>query len=240
VLKVNEIFCSIQGESTHAGRPCTFIRLAGCNLRCMYCDTRYAYEKGRSMSVAQALDEVRDFGMKLVAVTGGEPLVQESTPGLVGRLLDQAYEVLVETNGSLPIDSLPAGAVRIMDIKCPDSGCSHMNRWENIELLGPNDEVKFVMSSVRDYEWAREVIARYDLASRANVLASVVHGVLAPDVIADRILADRLPVRLQLQLHKYIWPGGERPSRASGRAESSTDAQRRPSAPGAARKGRPK
>jgi len=209
VLKVNAIFHSIQGESTHAGRPCVFVRLAGCNLRCVYCDTQYAYDEGKSMSVARILEHVGQFGTKLVEITGGEPLVQEATPRLAQRLLDEGYEVLVETNGSLPIDLLPEPVVRIMDLRCPDSGCEDMNRWENLELLRSRDEVKFVISSTHDYEWAKEIIARYDLPSRAKVLLAVAHGVMSPETVAERILVDRLPVRLQLQLHKYIWPDRE-------------------------------
>ncbi|HYS78643.1 MAG TPA: 7-carboxy-7-deazaguanine synthase QueE [Candidatus Dormibacteraeota bacterium] len=206
VLKVNEIFHSIQGESRHAGRPCVFVRLTGCNLRCTWCDTAYAFEEGIDLSVGSVLDRIEPYGTRYVLVTGGEPLAQEGTADLIGELCDRGYEVAVETGGSLDVSILDRRAMVVMDLKCPGSGMSQRNRWENIALLKPADEVKFVLAGRADYEWARDVIARHRLAGRCGVLLSPAHGVLSPRPLAEWILADRLPVRLQLQVHKYIWP----------------------------------
>jgi len=206
VLKVNEIFHSIQGESRHAGRPCVFVRLTWCNLRCSWCDTAYAFEEGTDLSVGSILDRIERYATRYVLVTGGEPLAQDGARDLIGELCDSGHEVAVETGGSLDISILDRRAMVVMDLKCPGSGMSPKNRWENIALLKPADEVKFVVADRGDYEWARDVIARRRLADRCGVLLSPVHGALHPRALAEWILADRLPVRLQLQIHKYIWP----------------------------------
>jgi len=205
-LEIAEIFKSIQGESTWAGSPCTFVRLAGCNLRCTYCDTAYAYGPGEQTDVDSVVQRCAAFACPLVEITGGEPLVQDVVPALAERLLDAGYTVLVETNGTLPIDVLPRAAIRIMDIKCPCSEMANRTRWENIEQLRERDEVKFVVAGRSDYEWSRDVLWRYGLAKRCHaVLLSAAFGVLEPKTLADWILEDGLAVRLQLQLHKYIW-----------------------------------
>mgnify|MGYP000038284244 CR=1 FL=1 len=207
---VTEIFHSIQGESSYAGLPCTFVRLTGCHLRCVYCDTTYAFFGGERMSVEEVLARVGAFwegaeGMRLVEVTGGEPLLQKDIYPLTERLCDLGYTVLMETSGSLPIWHLDPRVIRIMDLKTPGSGHAHANLWENIEHLRPRDEVKFVLMDRRDFEWACDIIHRYDLTRRAHVLMSPAHGILDPKTLAEWILRSRLPVRLQIQLHKYIW-----------------------------------
>jgi 7-carboxy-7-deazaguanine synthase len=206
VLKVNEIFHSVQGESRHAGRPCVFVRLTHCNLRCAWCDTAYAFEEGSDLPVGAVLERVAAYGTRYVLITGGEPLVQEGVHDLIGTLCDRGFEVAVETGGSLDLATLDRRAMVVMDLKCPGSGMSERNRYENIELLRPVDEVKFVVADRADYDWSREVIARHRLSDRCGVLLSPVHGVLHPRRLAEWILADGLPVRLQVQIHKYIWP----------------------------------
>ncbi|HEU4401081.1 MAG TPA: 7-carboxy-7-deazaguanine synthase QueE [Candidatus Polarisedimenticolia bacterium] len=206
ILRVNEIFHSIQGESRHAGRPCVFVRLTGCNLRCSWCDTPYAFEEGEDRPVADLLRRIGACGTRYVLVTGGEPLAQEGVHDLLGELLDGGYEVAVETGGSLDLAPLDRRVMIVMDLKCPGSGMSARNRWENLDLLKPSDEVKFVLADRVDYDWARETIARHRLTERCGLLLSPAHGVLEPRALAGWILADRLPVRLQLQIHKYIWP----------------------------------
>ena len=206
VLKVNEIFHSIQGESRHAGRPCVFVRLTFCNLRCAWCDTAYAFEEGNDLSVGVILARVEAYGTRYVLVTGGEPLVQEGVHDLIGELCDRGYEVAVETGGSLDLSSLDRRAMLVMDLKCPASGMSDRNRFANLDVLRATDEVKFVLADRADYEWAREVVARRRLTERLGVLLSPAHGLLDPKTLAEWILSDGLPVRLQLQLHKYIWP----------------------------------
>jgi len=204
MLKVSEIFKSIQGESTYAGLPCVFVRLAGCNLNCLYCDTPEARQGGEEKSIEEIMDKVRSLGGKLAEVTGGEPLVQEETSILVRRLLGEGFEVLVETNGTVSLEGIDRRAVVIMDAKCPSSGESHKTRWENIGLLKRKDEVKFVVGSREDYEWAKDVINGMGIASRCKVLMSPSHGVIQPGELADWIIDDGLDVRLQIQLHKYI------------------------------------
>jgi len=206
VLTINEIFHSVQGESRHAGRPCVFVRLSRCNLRCTWCDTAYAFEEGSDMPVGAVLARVAAFGTRYVLITGGEPLLQEGVHDLIGELCDRGFEVAVETGGSLDLAPLDPRAMVVMDLKCPGSGMGGKNRLENIDLLKPADEVKFVVGDRADYDWAREIIARHGLADRCGVLLSPVHGVLQPRRLAEWILTDRLPVRLQLQIHKYIWP----------------------------------
>jgi len=205
-LRITEIFKSIQGESTWAGLPCIFIRTTGCNLRCDWCDTVYAYDRGARMSVGEILRRVKKLDCPLVEITGGEPLLQAATPALARRLLKAGHTVLVETNGSLPIELLPEGAIRIMDLKCPDSGECDLNRYENIAQLKPCDEVKFVLASRGDYEWARKQIAAHGLHLKAKaVLLSAAFGKLEPGSVVEWMLADKLPARFQLQLHKFIW-----------------------------------
>jgi 7-carboxy-7-deazaguanine synthase len=206
-LSVCEIFCSIQGESSYAGLPCAFIRLAGCNLRCRYCDTPYAQEKkAPEMELDAILDRVEAYGIKLVEVTGGEPLWQEDTPALVDALLKLGHGVLVETNGSLDISVLPEGSVRVMDIKCPSSGESANVLWDNLWKLRPEDEVKFVISDRHDYEWTLGIISERFGHTKTKILLSAVFGELPPGKLVKWMLADRLQARFQLQMHKYIWP----------------------------------
>ncbi|MFQ5606913.1 MAG: radical SAM protein [Candidatus Zixiibacteriota bacterium] len=205
MLTVNEIFHSIQGESTYAGWPCAFVRLTWCNLRCDYCDTAYAYEEGRQMSIDQIMEKVRGFGVKLAEITGGEPLVQEGTPKLASRLLQDGYKVLVETSGSLDIGVLPPGCVRIVDFKTPSCGMSGKNLWSNAGKLTDKDEVKFVVRNREDYQWAKERIAEHRLFEICPVSFSPVFGELGNKALAEWMLADSLPARLNLQLHKYIW-----------------------------------
>ncbi len=206
-LLITETYKSIQGESTWAGLPCTFIRLARCNLRCRWCDTTYSFTGGEKRSIDDLLEECAKFGGSLVEITGGEPLAQAECPALAQALIDAGYTVLVETSGSLPIDVLPPECIRIMDLKCPGSGECEKNDWSNIDALTDRDEVKFVLSSREDYEWARGVIRKHDLAERCrDVLMSPVFGEIVPKDIVDWILEDALPVRFQLQLHKFVWP----------------------------------
>jgi 7-carboxy-7-deazaguanine synthase len=206
MLTVNEIFHSIQGESTHAGRPCVFVRLTACDLRCSWCDTPYAFTEGQKVSVDAVLDRVREYGCDVVEITGGEPLLQKDVYPLMDRLLEEGRTVLIETGGHLSADDVPAAVVRVIDVKCPGSGESGKVHWPNLERLRPSDEVKFVIKDRADYEFARDVMGRYDLAARcAAVLFSPVHGVLDARQLAEWILADRLAVRLQLQIHKYVW-----------------------------------
>jgi 7-carboxy-7-deazaguanine synthase len=206
VLTVNEIFHSIQGESTHAGRPCVFVRLTACDLRCSWCDTPYAFHEGHKMSLEDVVAQVRGYGCNVVEITGGEPLLQKEVYPLMQRLLDEGYTVMLETGGHRSIAQVPAGVVRVMDVKCPGSGVAHRNDWSNMEHLTSRDEVKFVIKDREDYDFAREVAATHGLAGRvAAVLFSPVHGILDPRLLASWILEDRLEVRMQLQVHKYIW-----------------------------------
>ena len=204
-MKVNEIFHSIQGESSYAGWPCVFVRLTGCNLRCRWCDTRYAYDEGEAYTVVEVMDRIRGYGCPLVEITGGEPLLQEDVYPLMDRLLEAGYNVLLETNGSLDASRVPRGVNRIIDIKCPASGMSDRIHWENLDHLRSTDEIKFVLCDRGDYEWAREVIKQYDLTHRATVLLSVVSNELSHQDAVKWMLEDRLKVRFQLQLHKAIW-----------------------------------
>jgi 7-carboxy-7-deazaguanine synthase len=206
MLTVNEIFHSIQGESTHAGRPCVFVRLTACDLRCSWCDTPYAFHEGSKMALDDVLSRVREYGCDVVEITGGEPLLQKDVYPLMRRLLDEGRTVMLETGGHLDAGAVPDGVIRVMDVKCPGSGESNRVHWPNLERLRPSDEVKFVITDRADYEFARDVVSRYALpAKTAAVLFSPVHGVMNPRELAEWILADRLPVRLQLQAHKYIW-----------------------------------
>ena len=205
-LRINEIFHSIQGESRQAGRPCVFVRLTACNLRCTWCDTAYAFEKGEWRTVEAIVREVERFGTRFLLVTGGEPLLQEGVHDLIGECLDRGYEVAIETGGSLDTARVDPRATVILDVKCPGSGMSQHNHWENLQRLRPNDEGKFVIADRQDYEWAREVIGRYRLSQRCGVLLSPVHDAMDARILAEWMLNDRLAARLQLQIHKYIWP----------------------------------
>ena len=206
MLTINEIFHSIQGESTHTGRPCVFVRLTACDLRCSWCDTAYAFTEGTKMSVTDVVARVEGYGCDLVEITGGEPLLQRDVYPLMEQLLDSGRTVMVETGGHLSIRDVPSPVIRIVDVKCPGSGESSKNHWENLDLLTRQDEVKFVIRDRADYEYARDVVARHALIGRtAAVLFSPVHNVLQSKVLAEWILEDRLPVRLQLQAHKFIW-----------------------------------
>jgi 7-carboxy-7-deazaguanine synthase len=206
VLTVNEIFYSIQGESTYAGKPCVFVRLAGCDLRCSWCDTPYAFNEGEKMSIDAVLQQVDRYGSPLVEVTGGEPLLQEDVYPLLQRLLDSGRTVLLETGGQIDVSRVPGAVIKVMDVKCPASGESDKVEWANIDRLGSQDQVKFVIQDRADYEFAREIVRRYALERRcAAVLFSPVHDVLNPKDLSKWILDDHLSVRLQLQLHKHIW-----------------------------------
>ena len=206
MLSVNEIFYSIQGESTYAGKPCVFVRLAGCDLRCSWCDTPYAFNEGQKMSVDEIARKVGEYGSGLVELTGGEPLLQEGVYALMERLLDEGRTVLLETGGQIDVSRVPGAVVKVMDVKCPASGESEKVEWNNIDRLGSHDQVKFVIQDRVDYEFARDILSRHALDRRcAAVLFSPVHGVLNPRDLSEWILEDRLPVRLQLQIHKHIW-----------------------------------
>lgn len=209
-LRVNEIFYSIQGESTYAGRPCVFVRLAGCNLRCRWCDTAYAFHEGEQRSVEQVLEQVRAYKCSLVEITGGEPLLQEEVYPLMARLLLEGYEVLIETGGSLSVDRLDPRVVKILDLKAPGSEMDPHNNLDNLRCLDRKDQIKFVVADRRDYEWAKRVMAEHALAEKAQVLFSPVVGELRPGELAEWLLADRLDARLQIQLHKYLWDPARR------------------------------
>ena len=205
-LRITEIYKSIQGESTFAGLPCIFVRTTGCNLRCVWCDSAYSFYGGNWISFDDILVEVEKLDCKLVEITGGEPLLQPGVPVLAERLQRAGKTVLVETSGERPIEVLPEGIIRIMDLKCPDSGESERNRVENIAQLKSRDEIKFVLASRRDYEFARDKIREHSLGERVNaVLLSVVFGKLEPVKVVEWMLEDKLPARFQLQMHKFIW-----------------------------------
>src|SRR5688572_30093599 len=196
MLTVSETYLSIQGESTHVGRPCVFVRLTACNLRCSWCDTPYAFSGGRSQTVDEVLAEVRAFECRLVEITGGEPLLQPDAIPLMERLVTEGFEVLLETGGHLPIQPVPAAVVKIVDVKCPASGEAEKMHWPNLDALAPGDEVKFVIRDRVDFQYAADVVARYALTDRVRaVLFSPVFGVLAPDELARWILEAHVPVR---------------------------------------------
>ena len=206
MLKINEIYHSIQGESTSAGIPCVFVRLTYCNLRCTYCDTEYAFYDGKDMSVQQVIDEVEKYNCRLVEVTGGEPLVQmDECLDLMKKLCDLGFEVLIETGGSLLIKDIDHRVKIIMDLKCPSSNMEKKNLYENLKYLKPTDELKFVIGNREDYDWSVEKIKKYNLFGKYAILFSVVFGELEPVQLVNWILEDKLDVRFQLQMHKYIW-----------------------------------
>lgn len=204
-LVINEIYTSVQGESSYAGWPCVFVRLTGCNLRCTYCDSEFAFYDGERRTVDSVVDEVRKHNIPLVEITGGEPLLQKACVPLAQALLDAELTVLIETSGERPIDVLPEGVIRIMDIKCPSSGECERNNWDNIAHLTATDEVKFVIGDRADYDWMCDVIDTHQLTNRCPVLVSTVHGRIEPKTVVEWILGDQLPVRFQLQMHKYVW-----------------------------------
>jgi len=205
MLKVNEIFFSIQGESTYAGLPCVFIRLTYCNLRCTYCDTEYAFYEGRDMTIDEILTEIKNYDCKLIEITGGEPLFQKESFDLMKRLCDEGYRVLLETSGSLSIENVDKRVTIIMDLKTPSSKMMKKNLYSNIKFLKPDDEIKFVIGTREDYEWAKKIIEEYDLKNKCKILMGCVFGELPNVELASWILEDKLPVRFQMQLHKYIW-----------------------------------
>ncbi len=205
LLNVHELFFSLQGEGTRTGEPCAFVRLALCNLRCRWCDTTQAFKAGKDMTVEEAVSWVERHPTKVASVTGGEPLLQAAAFDLITALAERDYTVIVETSGSLDITPVDPRAVVILDLKCPGSGCTEHMLWGNVEALRPHHEVKFVIADERDFRWAAEQVESRGLASRATVLFSPVWGELAPEVLAGWVLKEGLPVRLNIQLHKYLW-----------------------------------
>jgi len=204
-LRITEIFYSLQGETSRVGLPTVFIRLTGCPLRCTYCDTAYAFTGGQNTSVEEILKQVADYSPHYVTVTGGEPLSQKNCRQLLSSLCDAGYEVSLETGGALDISAVDQRVMRVVDIKTPGSGEAEQNRWDNLKLLTLHDEIKFVLCDEADYRWAKQVMLKYNLAGKCPVLFSPVHGVLDATQLAEWILRDRLPVRLQVQLHKLLW-----------------------------------
>ena len=205
MIKINEIYLSVQGESSHTGLPCVFIRLTGCNLRCSWCDTAYAFHEGKNMSIDEILGKVSGFGVSLVEITGGEPLMQDSVYPLMEKLIEKGHRVMLETGGSISLERVPKEVIKIMDLKCPGSGEQEKNHLENLKLLSPDDEVKFVILERKDYEWSRDLIKKHKINETAHILLSPVFEKLDLKDLVKWMLEDRLPVRLQTQLHKIIW-----------------------------------
>lgn len=205
-MRITEIFHSIQGESTYSGLPCVFVRTTGCNLRCVWCDTAYAFYGGQEMRLEEILAQVRGYHCKLVELTGGEPMLQKETPELARRLLQEGFTVLIETGGSLDLSPLDTRVIKIMDLKCPGSGEADRNYWPNLAILQPHDQIKFVIKDRRDYDWAVGVIREHHLEERFPLLFSPVFNAMDYRQLAEWLLADRVNARFQLQLHKYIWP----------------------------------
>ena len=204
-LKVNEIYYSIQGESTHVGRPCIFIRLTYCNLRCIYCDTEYAFYEGKDIEIPEIMAKIKQWNCNLVEVTGGEPLFQDECIDLLNELTNQNYEVLLETGGSLSISDVPIEIIKIVDFKCPSSGMEKKNLWSIVNDLQPHDEVKFVIGDREDFDWAKEMLNKYSLNEKCSILFSPTFGKIDPSLIVEWILEGDIPVRMQLQMHKQIW-----------------------------------
>lgn len=204
-VRVNEIFYSLQGESTWVGLPCVLVRLTGCQMRCRWCDSEYAFYEGSWQTLDEVLETVADFGCAMVEVTGGEPLLQPGALPLMTRLCDAGYRVLLETGGGVDISGVDPRVHRIVDVKCPGSGEAGANRWRNLEFLTPQDELKFVLAGREDYEWARDLVRSRRLESLCPIHFSPVHGELEPADLAAWVLEDRLRVRVQLQLHKFLW-----------------------------------
>jgi 7-carboxy-7-deazaguanine synthase len=210
-LRVSEVYASVQGESTHVGKPCVFVRLTGCNLRCVWCDSTFTFTGGTHRSVDDVVAEARGFGIPMIEITGGEPLVQKAAIPLMAELVAAGHEVLLETSGSRSIADVPPEVKVILDFKPPDSGEDRANLWSNVGLLKAKDEVKFVIASRRDYEWSRDVVREHALDQKAGaILFSPVWGAIDPKDLVAWILEDRLPVRFQLQLHKVVWPPDQR------------------------------
>ena len=209
-LKINEIYYSVQGESTHAGRPCIFIRLTYCNLRCSYCDTEYAFYDGKDMEITNIVRELKRWDCNLVEVTGGEPLFQDECIDLLNELVNSNYEVMLETGGSLSISDVPKKVVKIVDFKCPSSGMVKKNLWSIVDDLQSHDEVKFVIGNREDFDWAKDRITEYSLDKICTLLFSPTFGEIDPQQIVEWILAENLPVRMQLQMHKMIWSPEEK------------------------------
>lgn len=205
-MRITEIFHSIQGESTYSGLPCVFVRTTGCNLRCVWCDTAYAFYGGQEMRLEEILAQVRGYHCKLVELTGGEPMLQKETPELARRLLQEGFTVLIETGGSLDLSPLDTRVIKIMDLKCPGSGEADRNYWPNLAILQPHDQIKFVIKDRRDYDWAVGVIREHHLEERFPLLFSPVFNAMDYRQLAEWLLADRVNARFQLQLQKYIWP----------------------------------
>ncbi len=204
-LRITEIFYSLQGEANTVGLPTVFIRLTGCPLRCRYCDTAYAFSGGEKKSLADIMDRVKQYRTRYVTVTGGEPLAQPGCLDLLRLLAEEGYQVSLETSGALDVSAVDRRVVKVLDLKTPASGELERNRYDNIEHLNPQDQVKFVIADEADYRWSKETMARYRLAERCQILFSPVMGEMPPERLADKILADQLPVRFQIQLHKYLW-----------------------------------
>lgn len=204
-LKVNEIYKSIQGESTHTGRPCIFVRLTFCNLRCTYCDTEYAFYEGKNETIDSIMDTVKSMNCNLIEVTGGEPLVQSECIQLLKKLINDGFEVMLETGGSLPISDVPKSVIKIIDFKCPSSGMMKKNLWSIINDVQSHDEIKFVIGSRKDFDWAYRKVKEYSLDKKCTVLFSAVFDEIEPKKIIDWIIEENVPVRFQLQSHKYIW-----------------------------------
>ena len=209
-MKICEIFSSIQGESSYAGFPCTFVRLTGCNLRCTYCDTQYAYSEGSELSEEDIISRVSNAGFNLVEITGGEPLLQKEVYPLIKRLIEEGYTVLVETNGSQSIRDIDRRAVVILDIKTPGSGMHEEMDLSNLDNIKNKDEVKFVITGSADYEWSKDIIHKFRLANRSGILLSPAYGILAPKDLAKWMLQDRIKARLNLQIHKYMFDPAKR------------------------------
>ena len=204
-LRVTEIFYSLQGETNTVGIPTVFIRLTGCPLRCSYCDTAYAFSGGEKLTLQQIIAQVRTYKTRHVTVTGGEPLGQPGCIALMARLLDAGYHISLETSGALDVAEVDSRVVKVMDLKTPSSGEMRQNRYQNIEYLTQRDQVKFVIADEADYRWSKQQLEEHSLAERCEVLFSPVMGTMPAVELADRILADQLPVRFQIQLHKYLW-----------------------------------
>ena len=209
-LKINEIYYSIQGESSYMGKPCIFIRLTYCNLRCSYCDSEYTFHEGNDMSIDKIVDEIKKYPCKLIEVTGGEPLFQKNCINLLEKLVELKYDVLLETSGSLSIKDVPKAVVNIIDFKCPSSNMKKKNYWRNIQFIKPEDEVKFVIGNKEDYDWAKKKIDQYNLINTCTVLMSPTYKKIEPKTITKWILKDGLDIRFQIQLHKEIWEDKER------------------------------
>ena len=205
MLEVTEIYKSVQGESTYMGLPCVFVRLTGCNLRCVWCDTTHAFHNGKNLSVEQIINQVKSYEVNLVEITGGEPLLQKEVFPLMESLLKNKFKVMLETSGSLPIKSVPREVIKIIDIKCPGSGEDDNNLWGNLDHLSSTDEIKFVIADKVDYEWSKKILQDYALNQKNPILFSPVFEKLKLRNLAEWILEDNLPVRLHTQLHKYIW-----------------------------------